>query len=210
MKQQMKTEAPQEQTQPAAANKREVVDQDREAWVKARLKTAIEMALAVKNRRNVAADDVIYECALAGIINGAAIEIIRSLGLEPGYVNIQRPASQTVTSAANAIDEAVRVLMRPDPMRPWAWLGGAGDALERKLEAKEEDTLKVKAMELARYMERTFKIKPSAKIAVDLEGLIRPTLTVSTNLQAVNRYLSQKWKIRPTSLQLKDLQDRLR
>jgi hypothetical protein len=204
----------------AAANPRVVANPDMEALVKARLKTAIEMALAVKLRRNVSADDVIYECAVAGIINGAAIEIIRTLRLEPGYVNIQRPGSHTITTATNAgspvsaaiqlfTESVVDTLKQPDPMRPWAWLGGAGDALERKLDERESTAVRKKALVIGRYIEAQWKKVPTPKVLTELRGLINPQVTVATNLSMLNRYIDKQWNIRPTSSQLAKLADLL-
>lgn len=53
--------------------------------------TAIRMAGSVKAARAVRADDDLLQCALDGIANGAAVEIIRTLGMEPEFVNLRRP-----------------------------------------------------------------------------------------------------------------------
>jgi len=67
------------------------VNCDLECWVQARIRTAVRMALAVKSERFVRADDDILECALDGIVNGAAVEIIHTLGMEPEWVNLRKP-----------------------------------------------------------------------------------------------------------------------
>lgn len=74
-----------------AADPRATVDCDRECWVKDRIITAIRMAGGVKAARVVRADDDLLQCALDGIANGAAVEIIRTLGMEPEFVNLRRP-----------------------------------------------------------------------------------------------------------------------
>lgn len=198
-----------------AAAPREVANPDMEALVKARLKTAIEMALAVKLRRTVSADDTIYECAISGIINGAAIEIIRTLRLEPGYVNIQRPGSHTITvtnagsNTSLPISAAIGELLRPDASKPWAWMGGAGDALEQKLEENEAAALMKKVRAIGRYIEKQWKMAASPRILAELRALINPQVTVATNLSMLNRYMEKQWKIRPTSRQLAKLADLL-
>lgn len=61
---------------------------DQESWVKARIGTAIRMALHVAAESTVRADDLIKESAIAGIVNGASIEVIRHLDMEPIGVNL--------------------------------------------------------------------------------------------------------------------------
>jgi len=63
---------------------------DQEVWVKQRILTAIHMALAVRRERRVQADGAIYANAIDGIAEGAAIEVIQTLGLKPGFVNLKR------------------------------------------------------------------------------------------------------------------------
>ena len=67
---------------------------DQEAWVMQRIRTTIDMAMALKSKKNVAADDPMYKSALDGLVNGAAWEIIRTLGMEPEYYNIKNPYGQ--------------------------------------------------------------------------------------------------------------------
>jgi len=64
---------------------------DQEAWVMQRIRTTIDMAMALKSKKNVGADDPMYISAIDGLINGAAWEIIRTLGMEPEYSNIKNP-----------------------------------------------------------------------------------------------------------------------
>lgn len=64
---------------------------DQEAWVQARLQTVINMAGVLRDNRKVSADDPLYISAIQGLINGAAWEIIRTLGMEPEYTNIKNP-----------------------------------------------------------------------------------------------------------------------
>lgn len=71
-----------------------VVDCDREAWVLARILTAQRAALAVSRECQVPADESIQASGLLGIANGAAVEIIRTLGLTPGFVNLRRPPNE--------------------------------------------------------------------------------------------------------------------
>lgn len=72
------------------ANPLKILDCDRECWVKARILTAMRMALSIKRERSVCADDQIYQCALEGIANGTAVEIIQTVGMVPEYVNLRK------------------------------------------------------------------------------------------------------------------------
>lgn len=74
-----------------SASPRPTVDRDRECWVQANIRTAIRMALAVKEQKCTRADQDVFECALDGIVNGAAVEIIHILGMEPEWVNLRKP-----------------------------------------------------------------------------------------------------------------------
>lgn len=64
---------------------------DQEVWVKARLETAIKMALAIHSKCGPRADEYLLSCGIEGIINGAAVEIIRTLEMEPEFTNLRRP-----------------------------------------------------------------------------------------------------------------------
>lgn len=67
-----------------------MITPDQEAWVKARIETAIDMALALKARRKVEADSNLFDFAIAGLVEGTAFEIIYTLGLRPCHVNLSR------------------------------------------------------------------------------------------------------------------------
>ncbi|MCD6148981.1 hypothetical protein J7J18_06445 [bacterium] len=67
-----------------------VVTSDQEVWVKERIRTAIQMAMSLKQARKVQADHYAYTYGLDGVIEGTALEIIHLLGLEPSYVNLRR------------------------------------------------------------------------------------------------------------------------
>ncbi len=64
---------------------------DQESWVKARIKTAVRAALFLSWAQEVRADQDIVMCGIDGIANGAAVEIIRTLGMDPSYVNLRKP-----------------------------------------------------------------------------------------------------------------------
>ena len=75
-------------------NKPLVANADQEAFVQARIISAIHMAIGVIRERRVQADDPIAQYAIRGIAEGAAFEIIGTLGMTPSHVNI-RPYSST-------------------------------------------------------------------------------------------------------------------
>ena len=64
---------------------------DQEAWVRTRISNAVRMGAALELQRGSAATDLPFKLALAGIIDGTAIEIIKTLGGEPCYVNLPPP-----------------------------------------------------------------------------------------------------------------------
>lgn len=70
---------------------RPVVNCDQEAWLLARLRTLVRMATVLQQERRVVADNLLQKYGFEGILQGTAIEIIHSLGLEPGYVNLRKP-----------------------------------------------------------------------------------------------------------------------
>jgi hypothetical protein len=72
-----------------------IVGPDQECWVKARVRTAMRAALLINKSASVRADEDIVLCALEGVANGAAVEIIRTLGMEPGFVNLRRPPGRS-------------------------------------------------------------------------------------------------------------------
>ena len=65
------------------------VSGDREVWLRDRIMTACMMALAVNRERTVGADRPLFEYALDGIVQGAALEVITTLGLEPSFTNLR-------------------------------------------------------------------------------------------------------------------------
>ena len=69
---------------------RNVASCDQEAWVKDRIRDAIRMVEAVAKEKGVRANDGAAVRAIDGIIEGAAEEIIRTLGMEPSYINIKK------------------------------------------------------------------------------------------------------------------------
>lgn len=75
---------------PEAGAPKDVVDCDSEVWVQKQIFTAMRMALALKRERAVCADDDAFEGGLEGVANGVAVEIIRTLGKEPGFVNLRK------------------------------------------------------------------------------------------------------------------------
>lgn len=68
-----------------------MADADQEAWVCARIEEAICMAMQLEAARRVAANDLAARLARRGVIQGTAIEIIRTLGGEPSFENLPRP-----------------------------------------------------------------------------------------------------------------------
>jgi hypothetical protein len=74
-----------------AAAPRRIVSCDEEAWVQDRIAGAIDMAIALHKERSVGASDPAYKSGVRGVVEGAAWEIIRTLGLEPACINIRHP-----------------------------------------------------------------------------------------------------------------------
>ena len=75
---------------------------DQEAWVMSRIYSVIRMAGVLRDNRKVDADDPLYKSAIDGLVNGAAYEIVRTLGMEPEYTNIKNPySSQNITNKIN-------------------------------------------------------------------------------------------------------------
>ena len=73
---------------------RRVVSVDQEAWVAARIRAAIRMAIALSKEAYVGADGPLFRQAIVGLADGAAVEIIHTLDLEPGYVNLPKVPSE--------------------------------------------------------------------------------------------------------------------
>ncbi len=68
-----------------------LVDGDQEVWVRNTILTAMRAALLVNQCRTVRADEEILSGAFDGIANGAAVEVLNTLGLKPSYTNLRRP-----------------------------------------------------------------------------------------------------------------------
>ena len=105
-----------------AADPRPIVDCDRESWVKSRLRTTIRMALAIQGERRVGADTSLLESAFDGLANGAAIEIISCLGLQPGYVNLRR-THWSVVEPEGPWPGAFNIPKKTNPPQPKAITG---------------------------------------------------------------------------------------
>lgn len=101
--------------------------------------------------------------------------------LQPKVVAIIIQPGQTLTVTANGEGAF-------DLLKPWAWLGGAGTRLDKKLEerakeqvgvpfgktdlAKKQDTARQKAFKVGRYIEKKWKIVPTSKSLVELAELL--------------------------------------
>ncbi len=66
------------------------ISADEESWVRSRILTAVRMSLAVQRECAVAADSESMQSGIEGIVNGCAIEVIRTLGLDAPCVNLRR------------------------------------------------------------------------------------------------------------------------
>lgn len=85
------------------APEREPVSPDQEAWVQDRILAAMRMALSMHRERRVGADEPAFQAGLRGIAEGASIEVIRTLGMEPGFVNLRHPESEPLMGIGTAI-----------------------------------------------------------------------------------------------------------
>jgi hypothetical protein len=65
-----------------------VVTADEEVWICDQIRLAINVARAAESMHGVGADDRVVEQAVEGAINGAALEIINTLGLETEGANL--------------------------------------------------------------------------------------------------------------------------
>jgi hypothetical protein len=84
-----------EKSQPSAGNvlgrdPRPVVGPDQEVWIRNQVLLAMRMAIALHIEADVRADEAALTHGLYGIAEGAAIEIIHTLNMEPGYVNLKK------------------------------------------------------------------------------------------------------------------------
>lgn len=143
----------------AAANARPKANCDQEVWVKERIKTAIKMAAAVKNCGVVGADEPLISSAIEGIINGAAVEIIRTLGMQPEFTNLR-----DVSATLIAVNKGT-------------WTGNAGDILEKKLEELADKTegpnRRERVDKLVQLLKRKWNISVSTKGRIELANAIR-------------------------------------
>jgi hypothetical protein len=79
-----------EKFQSQGQSPRPVVGPDQEVWVRNQVLLAMRMAIALHLEADVRADEPAFQHGLYGVAEGAAIEIIHTLDLEPGYVNLKR------------------------------------------------------------------------------------------------------------------------
>lgn len=89
---------PKNQAEPAQSaewRERPLVNPDQESWVVDRILTAMRMALRSRDAKWVDADENILWSAMEGIANGAAIEIIDTLGMRTEFVNLRRINNET-------------------------------------------------------------------------------------------------------------------
>lgn len=75
---------------------RPVANADQEAIVQARIKSAMNMAIKLHSAASVGADHPARDYGMRGIAEGAAREIIETLGLRPAFINIAEDAPSTV------------------------------------------------------------------------------------------------------------------
>ena len=86
--------------------KPEIVGPDQEAWVQDRLRTLVLAVLNLREAKKVRADQIAFDYGVSGLVQGTAIEIIRTLGKEPGFVNLRNeyryPETNCQTSPTRA------------------------------------------------------------------------------------------------------------
>jgi hypothetical protein len=70
---------------------REKINCDAECWIQDRILKAIELSIALHDRKGVHANEYMVNDAISGIVNGCAVEIVRTLGLEPEFTNLKVP-----------------------------------------------------------------------------------------------------------------------
>lgn len=151
----------------AAANARPKATCDQEVWVKDRIKTAIEMALAVKKCARVGADEPLLTSATEGIVNGAAVEIIRTLGMQPEFKNLRDPS-------------AVVTMVQVGSSAFTPWTGNAGDILEKKLQEAEKRPSyrapdnRIRLAKLTTYLKTKCKFKLTTNQISVIADLIDP------------------------------------
>jgi len=84
----------QDKSKPEVERPQKQVTPDQEAWIQQRIRTAINMAMAIDENRNIGADKRQAEDAIDGVVNGTAIEIINLLGLTTEGVNLRLQAKR--------------------------------------------------------------------------------------------------------------------
>lgn len=72
------------------ARNKPTVTPDQEYWVKARIETAMRMAIRLHREQKVEADSMAFHYGVKGIAEGTAREIINLLNLQPAYTNIRK------------------------------------------------------------------------------------------------------------------------
>lgn len=78
-----------EEEQPCKAP-RPIATGDMEADVRARIATSWHMVSALEQTPIVEADKPIAKATLHGLLTGTCVAVIQALGMEPGYVNLER------------------------------------------------------------------------------------------------------------------------
>jgi len=101
------TEADDKVSEETQAPARPEVTPDQECWVVDRLHTLTRVVAAISEERRVGADDSITTGAINGAINGCAVEVISTLGLENIYVNLREPFRSSSGSREVKLDESV-------------------------------------------------------------------------------------------------------
>lgn len=97
-----------------AANPRPKANCDQEAWVKDRIRTAIDMALALRKVGGTGADERSLQGGIDGIVNGVAVEIIYLLGMEPEFVHltdslaVPRLRRQRIDGPVEILEKAIK------------------------------------------------------------------------------------------------------
>lgn len=92
------------------------VGPDQEVWVRERIETAIRMGISAYRQTRVRADAPVLSSAINGLANGAAVEVIRALGLTPGYVNLRRSGDNApVNSSEPQAEPSKKSEDRPVP-----------------------------------------------------------------------------------------------
>ncbi len=83
--------SPDPQESRALAQPKFMAGPDQEAWVKDRIRDAINMAMAIRENSGPRANEFALRYGVEGVIEGTAIEIIRTLDGQPEFVNLRNP-----------------------------------------------------------------------------------------------------------------------